>query len=76
MKLDKLLRDATGAADGDSARSQHIRLAEMLSADGEPVSHRRVEQWFARGSIPARWLMAIPRAAKRQGRNINITKYS
>ena len=61
MQLQNLLRDATGAEVSASQRSQHIELVARLTAayPSEAITLKGVEKWFARNSIPAKWLMRI-----------------
>lgn len=74
MQHDRLLLDASGCDSGASKRTQYIELARRLTAQSdEPVSHRTVEKWFERKSIPSGWLVKIVTAAPRP---INIADYA
>jgi len=75
-KLDQLLSDATGCPPAETKRAQYIALAGMLSSPGERVSHRTVEKWFERGSVPGTWLIRIAAAARDLGRPIDLAKYA
>ena len=76
MKLDKLLKDATGRGDGNSARSMYHDLHAMLEADGhDGITVKGVEKWFVRGSLPSRWVGRIIQSANRRGRELDLMEY-
>ena len=76
MKLVALLNDATGAAEWTSERQKYHALSAMLAADESPATPKAIGNWFQRNSIPAHWLFAIARAAKRAGRDIDLNNYA
>lgn len=61
MQYENLLRDATQCEPSASRRSQQVELAKLLNADGsaDKITAKGVEKWFARGSIPSKWLLRI-----------------
>lgn len=62
MQYDKLLRDATQCEPSASRRSQQVELARLLNAASPAnisITAKGVEKWFARGSIPSKWLLRI-----------------
>lgn len=75
MRLNDLLRDATGSAPSASQRSQHIALAAMLSErfTDTPISAKAVAKWFERGSVPGPWLLRIAAVSKTK---IDLSTYA
>jgi hypothetical protein len=61
MQLEKLLRDATNAPPSASNRSLHLELVQALNKahPSEMIGLKGVEKWFARKSMPAKWLLRI-----------------
>lgn len=74
MQLDRLLRDATGMAEGSSQRAQYHALAAALNArhGTHPITPKGVSKWFERGRIPGPWLMRI---AGLPSKSLNLSDY-
>lgn len=75
MRLNDLLRDATGSDASASQRSQHLALTEQLvERYGEgSISAKGVAKWFERGSIPGPWLLRIAAVSKTK---IDLSSYA
>lgn len=75
MRLNDLLRDATGSSASASQRSQHMALTVQLTekyGDGA-ITAKAVAKWFERGSIPGPWLMRIAAVSKTK---IDLSSYA
>lgn len=75
MQIDKLLRDATKSAPSASRRETQLALVDMLkkSHGAHHVTLKGVEKWSERGTIPAKWLMAIAALRKPP---LNLSNYN
>lgn len=76
MKHEAFLNDATGAAPDWSARAKYHALSAMLTDIGQPITPQGVENWFARSSIPMKWIFQIQKAAALKGRVIDLNAYA
>lgn len=74
MQVDRLIADVTDAAP-ESDRFRHLKLADMLSDAGHPISHKAVEKWQHRGRVPSWWLSRVLEVAADKGRHIDIAQY-
>lgn len=61
MQFAQLLRDATESEASASIRSQQIALANLLNTahPEDAITPKGVEKWFARRTIPGKWLLRI-----------------
>lgn len=75
MQLDRLLNDATSLPADTSRRQKQIRLTELLTErhPSDPVTLKRIEKWFERGSIPSTWLLRIASLPKKA---LNLASYA
>lgn len=61
MKVEKLVRDASGCGAGESMRQCCMVVAQKLAAKFEDheVKWSTVKRWVERGSLPGFWLAEL-----------------
>jgi hypothetical protein len=75
MDTRRIFDDAIGAPIGWSERAKHHAIADLLTRNGHEVGPKTVEKWATRENIPGRWIFAIARAVRAEGRQIDLNTY-